>query len=164
MSRRRLEAQIYIQLQSNLDFIRLNIFRSMNVCLALVFSVFRKCLKYASILMTVLWYLCVKNQATSCKKCTSIVGQSQGEIINLKLTFMNSYIVKKLWKQATRMQLTVYRLIYWIVRRVYTPHNPHSSVSTHPRHQPAATWVNTTRYCKYSHVLLMMGENIARNM
>ena len=30
--------------------------------------------------------------------------------------------------------------------------------------QPAATWVNTTRYCKYSQVLLMMGENIARNM
>jgi hypothetical protein len=28
----------------------------------------------------------------------------------------------------------------------------------------AATWVNTTRYCKYSRVLLMMGENIARNM
>jgi len=26
--------------------------------------------------------------------------------------------------------------------------------------QPAATWVNTTRYCKYSQVLLMMGENI----
>ena len=23
-------------------------------------------------------------------------------------------------------------------------------VSTHSRHQPAATWVNTTRYCKYS--------------
>jgi hypothetical protein len=34
-------------------------------------------------------------------------------------------------------------------------------VSTHPRHQPAATWVNTTRYCKYSQVFLMMGENIA---
>jgi len=32
------------------------------------------------------------------------------------------------------------------------------------RHQPAATLVNTTRYCKYSQVLLMMGENIARNM
>jgi hypothetical protein len=45
-----------------------------------------------------------------------------------------------------------------------TPHNPHSSVSTHPRHQPAATWVNTTRYCKYSQVLLMMDENTARNM
>ena len=30
--------------------------------------------------------------------------------------------------------------------------------------QPAATWVNTNRYCKYSLVLLMMGENIARNM
>jgi len=30
--------------------------------------------------------------------------------------------------------------------------------------QPAATGVNTTRYFKYSQVLLMMGENIARNM
>jgi len=30
--------------------------------------------------------------------------------------------------------------------------------------QLAATWANTTRYCKYSHVLLTMGENIARNM
>jgi hypothetical protein len=28
----------------------------------------------------------------------------------------------------------------------------------------AATCVNTTRYCKYSQVLLMMGENIAQNM
>jgi len=33
-----------------------------------------------------------------------------------------------------------------------------------PRHQPATTWVNTTRYRKYSQVLVMMGENIARNM
>jgi len=30
--------------------------------------------------------------------------------------------------------------------------------------QPAAALVNTTRYCKYSQVLLMMSENIARNM
>ena len=37
-------------------------------------------------------------------------------------------------------------------------------LSTHSRHQTAATWVNTTRYCKYSQVFLMMGENIARNM
>jgi len=50
------------------------------------------------------------------------------------------------------------------IRCVYTPHNLHSSISTHPRHQPAATWVNTTRYCKYSQVLLMTGKNIARNM
>jgi hypothetical protein len=28
--------------------------------------------------------------------------------------------------------------------------------------QSAAPWVNTTRYCKYSQVLLMMGENIGR--
>jgi len=32
------------------------------------------------------------------------------------------------------------------------------------RHQPAATWVNTTRYRKYSQVLLMMGKNTAQNM
>jgi hypothetical protein len=50
------------------------------------------------------------------------------------------------------------------IRCVYTPHNLHSSISTHPRHQPAATWVNTTRYCKYSQVLLVIGKNIARNM
>jgi len=30
--------------------------------------------------------------------------------------------------------------------------------------EQTATWMNTTRYCKYSQVLLMMGENIARNM
>jgi len=38
--------------------------------------------------------------------------------------------------------------------------------SVHPsccRLVPAATWVNTTKYCKYSQELLMMGENIARN-
>jgi hypothetical protein len=53
----------------------------------------------------------------------------------------------------------------YIVRPVTdTPHNLHSSVSTHSGHQPAATWVNTTRYCKYSQVLLMMDRNIARNM
>ena len=28
----------------------------------------------------------------------------------------------------------------------------------HSGHQPAATWLNTTRYYKYSQVLLMMGE------
>jgi hypothetical protein len=33
--------------------------------------------------------------------------------------------------------------------------------SIHPKQQPAATLVNTTRYCKYSQVLLMIGENIA---
>jgi hypothetical protein len=43
----------------------------------------------------------------------------------------------------------------------HTPHNLQSSVSTHSGHRPAATWVNTTRYCKYSQVLLMMGENSA---
>jgi hypothetical protein len=39
-----------------------------------------------------------------------------------------------------------------------------SAVSNHPRHQLAATWVNSTRYYKYNQVLLMMDEIIARNM
>jgi len=57
---------------------------------------------------------------------------------------------------------------------VFAHHQVHLTLftvsgSVHPSccrlvsHQTAATWVNTTRYCKYSHVLLMMGENIARN-
>jgi hypothetical protein len=32
------------------------------------------------------------------------------------------------------------------------------------RNQPAATMVSITRCCKYSQVLLIMGENIARNI
>jgi hypothetical protein len=35
---------------------------------------------------------------------------------------------------------------------------------SHSGRQSAAAWVNTTRYCKYSQMLLMMGENIAQNM
>ena len=48
------------------------------------------------------------------------------------------------------------------VKRVRNALYEHAGVPT--GHQLAATWVNTTRYCKYSQVLLMMGENIARNM
>jgi len=35
---------------------------------------------------------------------------------------------------------------------------------THPWHQPAATSVDIIRSCKYSQMLLMMGEDIARNI
>ena len=72
----------------------------------------------------------------------------------------------------------LYGLIYYsksalhVSGDVFAHHQKHLTVltvsgSVHPsccRHQPAATWVNTTRYCKYSQMLLMMGENIARNM
>jgi hypothetical protein len=53
---------------------------------------------------------------------------------------------------------------------VFAHHQEHLTVFTasgsiHPScSRLAATWVNTTRYCKYSQELLMMGENIARNM
>jgi hypothetical protein len=48
----------------------------------------------------------------------------------------------------TIQDATIQVNLLFLVSSTYTPHNPHSSVSTHPRHQPAATWVNTTRYCK----------------
>jgi len=32
------------------------------------------------------------------------------------------------------------------------------------QHQPVATSADITRSCSYSDILLMMGENIARNM
>ena len=35
---------------------------------------------------------------------------------------------------------------------------------SHPWHRPAATSVDNIRSCKYSQVLLMMGDDIARNM
>jgi hypothetical protein len=71
-------------------------------------------------------------------------------------------------------QDAVYRLIYYsksalhISSDVFAHHQEHWIVftvpgSVHPscrRHQPAASWVNTTRYCKYNPVLLMMGQNI----
>jgi len=72
--------------------------------------------------------------------------------------------------------MQLYRLIYCsksalhVSADVSANHQEHLtvftvSVSVHLsccRLQPASTWVN--RYCKYSHVLLMIGENIARNM
>jgi len=76
-------------------------------------------------------------------------------------------------KETNKMQL--YRLIYYsnsalhVSGDVFAHHQEHLAVFTvsgsiHPRHQPAATSMNTSRYCEYSQVLLMMDENIARNM
>jgi hypothetical protein len=90
-------------------------------------------------------------------------------------------------KETNKMQL--YRLIYFLSALrvsgdVFAHHQEHWTVFTvsgivHtsccrlvswmsfqliPKYQPAATWVKTTRYCKYSQVLPMMGENIARNI
>jgi hypothetical protein len=48
------------------------------------------------------------------------------------------------------------RLVSWMTWNLRVP--------THPRHQPAATLVNIIGCCKYSQVLLIIGENIARNM
>ena len=85
-------------------------------------------------------------------------------------SFINNY--------KNNQQDALYRLIYYsksalhVSGDVFAHHQKHLTVftvsgSVQPsccRHQPAATWVNNTRYCKYGQMLLMMGENIARNM
>jgi len=58
-------------------------------------------------------------------------------------------------KITNKMQL--YRLIYYSKSAIVL-------TQVAAGYKPAATWMNTNRYCKYSKVLLMMGENIARNM
>ena len=72
--------------------------------------------------------------------------------------------------------MQLYRLIYYsksavhVSGDIFAHHQEYLTVFTLPGSinpsycRLAATWVNTTRYCKYSQVLLMMGENIARNM
>jgi hypothetical protein len=67
--------------------------------------------------------------------------------------------------------MQLYRLIYYfqsalhVSGDVFAHHQEYltvftaSTVSTRPRHQPAATLVNTTRCCKYGKMLLMMSEN-----
>jgi len=89
-------------------------------------------------------------------------------------------------------QDALYRLIYYsksalhVSGEVFAHHQEHLTVftvsgSVHPSscrlvlpagvagwcpegHQQVATWMNITRYFKYSQVLLMTGENIAQNM
>ena len=89
-----------------------------------------------------------------------------------------SWIRASWYIYENNQQDALYRLIYYsksalhVSGDVFAHHQEHLSVftvpvSVHPsccRLVPAATWVNTTRYCKYRQVLLMMGENIARNM
>jgi len=92
--------------------------------------------------------------------------------------------VKPLINYENNQQDALYRLIYYsksalhVSGDVFAHHQKHLTVftvsgSVQPSccrlvsrigHQPAATWVNTTRYYKYNQVLLIMGENIARKM
>jgi hypothetical protein len=98
-----------------------------------------------------------------------------------------------IFNYESNQQDALYRLIYYsksalhVSGNVFAYHREHLTVFTvscsvhpsccrlvswmssnagpyHPRHQQAATWVNTTGYCKYSQVLLMMDKNTARNM
>jgi hypothetical protein len=67
------------------------------------------------------------------------------------------------------------RLIYYSLSAlhvsgdVFAHHQKHLAVftvsgSVHSSSCRLVFWMNTIRYCEYSQVLLMMGENIARNM
>jgi len=59
--------------------------------------------------------------------------------------------------------MQLYRLIYYpksaqhVSGDIFAHHQEHLTVFT-------VSGVNITRYCKYSQVRLMMGENIAQNM
>jgi hypothetical protein len=78
------------------------------------------------------------------------------------------------YNYENNQQDALYRLIYYskstlhVSGDVFAHRQERLTVFTESgvskRHQPVATWVKTTRYCKYSQALLMMGENIARNM
>ena len=62
-----------------------------------------------------------------------------------------SPIVRSTWLYLQYLVVFTQAAAGWCLEWVKTKHTPHilhSSVSTHPWHQPTATWVNTTRYCK----------------
>ena len=86
-------------------------------------------------------------------------------LLNLQILFYDYennqqdalYILIHYSKSALREHLTV-------VTVSGSVHPSCCRLGSHSEHQPAANWVNNSRYCNYSQVLLMMGENIARNM
>jgi len=91
---------------------------------------------------------------------------------------MHTFAICCIINYENNQQDALYRPIYYsksavhVSGDVFAHHLEHLTVFTvsgsvhqsYCRHQLAATWVNTTRYCKCSQMLLMMGENIARNM
>jgi len=100
----------------------------------------------------------------------------QTDILNVNESVHRDIITK------TTNKMLLCRLIYYSLSAlrvsgdVFAHHQEHltvckvlvswmrwNRVPTHPWQQPAATLVNITRCCKYSQVLLMMGENIAQN-
>jgi len=97
---------------------------------------------------------------------------SDNKIAN-DLFLNNRNRILTIMKVTNKMQL--YRFINFSLSAlhvsgdIFAHHQEHLTVftvsgSVHPvcsRLQPAATWVSTARYCKYSQVLLKMGENIA---
>jgi hypothetical protein len=112
-------------------------------------------------------------------------GSSAEKRIKLPLRLhFNTLQSKYMVNYENNQQDALCRLIYYsksalhVSGDIFAHHQEHFTVftvsgSVHPSccglgsemgHQPAATWVNTTRYCKYSQVLLLMGENIDRNM
>jgi hypothetical protein len=93
------------------------------------------------------------------------------------LTFRESFHTKYIFlNYKNNQQDALYRLIYYSKSNLHVPgnviahHQEHLTVftvagSVHPSGcRLAVTWVNTTSYCKYSQMLLMMGDNTARNM
>jgi len=92
-----------------------------------------------------------------------------------KINPWRSWIRASWYNYENNQQDALYRLIYYSKSAVHTSamfspiirstwlYLQYLVVFTQvsANYQPAATWVNTNRYCKYTQVLLMMGENIA---
>jgi len=102
-------------------------------------------------------YVLRNNEALSFNHCCS------GKAISI--TYSQCVFVELGIQHAMRMYNIVIcglpRLQYFLT----LSHKGHElSVPSRPWHQPAAIPVDNIRCCKYSQVLLMMGENIARNM
>jgi hypothetical protein len=74
---------------------------------------------------------------------------------------MFSSIIRSIWLYLQYLLVFTQADAGWCLEWVETGRSP---VSTHSKHQQAVTWVNTTRCCKYSQMLLIMDENIAWNM
>ena len=128
------------------------------------------------------WLPYLENEATALLRnvcnSTSRHGRHPEHFIKTSRRTWRSWIRASWYSYENNQQDAIYRLIYYsmsalhISGDVFAHYQENLTVftvsgSVHPsccRHQPAATWVNTTRYCKYNQVLLMMGENIARNM
>jgi hypothetical protein len=75
---------------------------------------------------------------------------------NLSEYYQILWIQSSVLDDLKRIQDTSRQQLGWILPDTVNTVKCLGWFETHPRHQPATTWVNTTRYCKYSQVSWMV--------